>query len=89
MPHVSLRGKVITYLIAFVYFHRAMAVAQLTHLHLLVPSSGTTTGTVPPECFPVVPFPRKPRRISFASDVEVMVSPSTLPTPGAEPDSPA
>ena len=86
MPHVSLWGKVISDRIVFV--HRAMAVAQLTHLHLLVPSSGMTTGTVPPECFPVVPVPRKPRGVSFASDVEVMLSTSTLPSPGAEPDSP-
>ena len=86
MPQVSLWGKVISDRIVFV--HRAMAVAQLTHLHLLVPSSGMTTGTVPPECFPVVPVPRKPRGVSFASDVEVMLSTSTLPSPGAEPDSP-
>ena len=86
MPHVSLWGKVIRDIIAFV--NRAMAVAQLTHLYLSVPSSGMTTETVPPECFPVDPLPRKPRRVSFASDVEVMVSPSTLPSPGVEPDSP-
>ena len=70
------------------FVHRAVAVAQLTHLHLSVASFGMTTGTVPPECFPVVPVPRKPRRVSFASDVEVMLSTSTLPSPGAEPDSP-
>ena len=86
MLHVSLWGKVITDLITFV--NRAMALAQLTHLHLSVPSSGTTTGMVPPECFPVVPLPHKPHRVSFASDVEVMVSPSTLLSPGVEPDSP-
>ena len=80
MPHVSLQGKVISDLIVFV--HRAMAVAQMTHLHLSVPSSRTTTITVPPECFPVVPVPHKPRRVSFASDVEVMLSTSTLPLRG-------
>ena len=37
---------------------------------------------VPTECFPVVPLPRKSRRVSFFSDVEVMVSPSTFPSPG-------
>ena len=86
MPHVSLRGKVITYLITFV--NRAMAVAQLTHLHLSVSSSGMTTGMAPPECFPVVPLPHKPHRVSVASDVEVMVTPSTLLSPGVEPECP-
>ena len=44
----------------------------LNHIVGLLPkqiiASGTTTGTVPPECFPVVPVPRKSRRVSFASD---------------------
>ena len=65
-----------------------MAVPQLTHLHLSVPSSGTTAEMVPPECFLIVLLPRKVRRVSFASDVEVMVSPSTLPSSGVEADSP-
>ena len=83
MPHVSLWDKVIIDLITFI----SRAMAQLTHLHLSVLSSGTTTGTVPPECFPVVLLPRKPRRVFFASDVEVMMHTSFLPFPGVEPDS--
>ena len=48
MPHVSLRGKVISNLIGFV--NRAMAVAKLTHLHLTIPSSESTTGPVKEGC---------------------------------------
>ena len=84
-----LRGKVVRNLITFV--HRVMAIAQLNHLHLTIPSSGTTTEPVPPDCFPVVPLPRKPVlpvKVSFAEDVEVIGSPPTLPSPGEEPDSP-
>ena len=86
MPHVSLRGKVI--------YHKSHRVCSLgdgggpIDLYLLATSSGSTTRTVAPECFPVFPFPHKSRRVSFASDVEVMVSPSTLPSPEVEPDSP-
>ena len=73
LPHVSLRGKVMSKLHAFV--NRTMVVAQLTHLHLSIPSSGTTTEPVPPECFPVVPLPRKSLKVSFASPGEVPDSP--------------
>ena len=31
----------------------------LTHLHLSIPSSGTTSGPVPPECFLVVPLAKE------------------------------
>ena len=72
MPHVSLRDKAMGKLSAFV--NRAMVVAQLTHLHLSIPSSETTTESVPPECVPVVPLPRKSLMVSFASDVEVIKS---------------
>ena len=89
MPHVSLRGKVVGNLITFV--NRALAIAQLTHLHLTIPSSGTTTEPVPLDCVPVVPLPRKPVKpvkVSFAEDMEVIGSPPTFPSPGEEPDSP-
>ena len=72
MPHVSLQGKVVASLIMFV--HRAMAIAQLTHLHLAIPSSGTTTKPVPLECYLVVPLSRQPVwpvKVSFAEDVEI------------------
>ena len=54
MPHVSLWGGVLRKLYTFV--HRTMAITQLTHLHLTIPSSGTTTGLVPRDCFPIVPL---------------------------------
>ena len=52
-----------------------MAIAQLTHLHLTIPSSGTTSELVPPECFPVVPLAKKSalsRRVSFARYVSII-----------------
>ena len=54
-----------------------MAIAQLIHLHLTVPSSGMTTGLVPPAVFPLVPLTRQmagPPRVSFAENVEVIGS---------------
>ena len=89
MPHVSLRGKVVRNFIMFV--NRVMTISQLTHLHLSIPSSGTTSEPLPPDCFPVVPLPRKPIKsvkVSFAKDVEVIGSPPTLPSLGEEPDYP-
>ena len=67
MPHVSLQGKVVANLIMFV--HRAT-----THLHLAIPSFGTTTEPVPLECYMVVPLSRQPVwpvKVSFAEDVEI------------------
>ena len=58
LPHTALQGRVMKKLLAFVY--RTMAIAQLTHLHLSILSSGKPSGPVPPECFPVVPFSRRP-----------------------------
>ena len=45
LPHVSLMGMVISKLLAFT--HRALAVVQLTPLHLSIPSSGTTSSELP------------------------------------------
>ena len=89
MPHVSLQGKVVQKLLAFV--NRMVAIAQLTHLHLTIPSSGTTTEPVRPECFPIVPLIRKSDgsyRVSFAAHREVIGSPPNLSSPGEELDSP-
>ena len=36
-----------------------MAIAQLTHLHLTIPSSGSPLEPVPLECYPVVPLSRE------------------------------
>ena len=84
MPHVCLQDGVIRKLLAFV--HRPMAIAQLTHLHLTVPSSGTTSGLVHPDSFPglvhlaSVQLTQKPVGPN-------KVSPPLSP-PGEEPNSP-
>ena len=54
---------------------RAMAIAQLTHIHISIPASGSAGGAVPEECFPSVPLQRVSadlRRVSFASKVTVL-----------------
>ena len=54
-----------------------MAIAQLTHLHLTIPSSGSTSEPVPSECYLVVPLSRESaisRRVSFARDVAVLAA---------------
>ena len=61
-----------------------MAIAQLTHLHIMIPASGTGLPAVPEECFPPVPLPQtllSSRRVSFARDVAVIAS-----TPGYSPE---
>ena len=84
-PHPALRGggggggEVINKLLSLV--GRAMAIAQLTHLHISIPASGAPPGEVPEDCFPSVSLSRvstESRRISFASAITVL---------GAEPDS--
>ena len=58
-----------------------MAIAQLTHLHISVPASGSPPGAVPEEFFPSVLLHRvleDSRRVSFASAITVL---------GAAPDS--
>ena len=88
LPHPALRGKVLQQLLGFV--HRAMAIAQLTHLHLTIPSSGSTSKSVPPECFPVVPLAKRSvlsRRVSFAREVSIIDSSPLLFSPVEEPES--
>ena len=85
-PHPALRGGgggwgrgVINKLLSLV--GRAMTIAQLTHLHISVPASGSSPRAVPEECFPSVSLPRvsaDSRRVSFASAITVQ---------GAAPDS--
>ena len=73
LPHPSLWGKVLGQLLGFV--HRAMAIAQLTHLHLAIPSTGLTSEPVPLECYPTVPLTGRSdvsRRVSFARDISVI-----------------
>ena len=49
-PHPVLRDGVVPRLLSCVC--RAMAIAQLTHLRISIPSSGAPPGQVPAECFP-------------------------------------
>ena len=75
IPHPALRGRVVSKLINFVA--RAMAIAQLTHLHLTIPASGSVGEKVPEECFPPVLLPRgsvSTQRVLFASRVAVIDS---------------
>ena len=54
---------------------RAMAIAQLTQLHISIPASGVPPGQVPAECFPGGASSQgltSPRRVSFASSVTVL-----------------
>ena len=55
-PHPALRGWVMNKLLALV--SRAMAIAELTHLHITIPASGSAGEAVPEECFPTVPLPQ-------------------------------
>ena len=66
-PHPALRDGVIPRLMSFV--DRAMAIARLTQLHILITTSGVPSGQVPAECFPGATSTRLstiPRRVSFA-----------------------
>ena len=85
-PHPALRGRVMNSLLALV--SHAMAIAELTQLHITIPASGSGGEAVPEECFPTVPLPRVSmvtRRVSFATEVSVLgASPESnrLPDPG-------
>ena len=88
LPHLALRGGVLRQLPRFV--NRAMTIAQLTHLPITIPSSGSTSEPVPPECFPVLPICRRailPRRVSFAQDVSVIDSSPLLFSQVEDPES--
>ena len=72
-PHPALRDGVIPCLLSCVC--RAMAIAQLTHLRISIPSSGAPPGQVPAECFPgeTAPVPQsRRRRVSFADEVTML-----------------
>ena len=66
-----------------------MAIAQLTHLHLTIPSSGSTSELVPSDCYQVVPLSRSAisHRVSFARDAVVMESLPLLLSPAEEQES--
>ena len=66
-------GGVIPHLLSFVA--SAMAIAQLTQLHISIPASGVPPGQVPAECFPggtSLQGPTSPHRVLFASNVMVL-----------------
>ena len=50
LPHPALREGRISRLISLA--NRAMAIAQLKHLRIAIPSSGNVPGEVPIDCFP-------------------------------------
>ena len=61
-----------------------MAIAELTHLHIMIPASGSVTEAVLKDCFPHVPLPQalvSSRRVSFASKVTVL---GTVPESSAD-----
>ena len=78
-PHPALRVGIVPRLLSCV--HRAMAIAQLTHLWISVPASGAPPGQVPADCYlggaPHMKRPN-PRHVSFAEEVTMLgdVSPS-------------
>ena len=71
VPHPALREGRITKLLSFV--NRAMVIAQLTHLRIAIPSSGTPPGEVPSDCFPKTTAPavtKRPRRVTFSPEIQ-------------------
>ena len=67
------------------FVNRAMTIARLTHLHITIPSSGSTSEPVPPECFLVLHIAWRailPLRVSFAQDVSIINSLPLLFSPG-------
>ena len=50
-----------------------MVIAQLTHLRIAIPSSGTPPGEVPSDCFPKTTAPavtKRPRRVTFSPEIQ-------------------
>ena len=73
-PHLALHEGKITKLLSFV--NRAMVIAQLTHLRIVIPSSGTPPGEVPSDCFPKTTAPvvtMRPRRVTFSPEIQSMM----------------
>ena len=71
LPHLALREGKITKLLSFV--NRAMVIAELTHLRIAIPSSGTPPGEVPGDCFPKTTAPavtKRPRRVTFSPVIQ-------------------
>ena len=73
VTHPALWGRVMNKLLALVA--RAMAIAHLTQLHIIIPASGLVAQAVPDECFMPVPLPRalvSSCELSFTSEVTVL-----------------
>ena len=88
-PHPALGGGggVLPRLLSFV--GRAMAITQLTQLHISIPAPGAPPGQVPAECFPGGASSQgltSQRRVSFASSVTVL---GDSPPPVHSPESSA
>ena len=72
-PHPALRDSVVSRLLSCV--GRAIAIAQITHLRISIPSSGAPPGQVPAECFPGGAPQVRPlscRHVSFADEVTML-----------------
>ena len=60
-----------------------MAIAQLTHLQIAIPSSGNPPGEVPSDCFPKTTEPdvtKRPRRVTFSPVIQTTTGEMDLPT---------
>ena len=60
-----------------------MAIAQLTHLQIAIPSSGNPPGEVPSDCFPKIAEPgvtKTPKRVTFASVIQTKTGEMDHPT---------
>ena len=71
----------ITKLLSFV--NRAMVIARLTHLLIVIPSSGNPPGEVPSDCFPKTTEPgvtKRPRRVTFSPVIQTTTGEMDLPT---------
>ena len=80
IPHPALREGRITKLLSFV--NRAMVIAQLTHLRIAIPSSGTPPGEVRSDCSPKTTAPavtKRPRRVTFSPVIQSTMEEIDLP----------
>ena len=85
LPHPALREGRITKLLSFVY--RAMVIAQLTHLRIVIPSLGNPPGEVPSDCFPTTTetsVTKKPRRVTLSPVIQSTAGEMDLPTADQE-----
>ena len=72
LPHPALREGRITKLLSFV--NRAMVIAQLTHLRIVIPSSGNPPGEVPSDCFPKMTEPSVTKIQSTTGEMDLQTA---------------